>query len=104
MNEGSIRDEQLAAIITRELELIFAAASDDRLAELTVVGIESRARGTHYVVTVAPDEGAEIRYSAREMDEILRKASGFIRSELALALNLKRCPSLTLVADRAVFP
>jgi ribosome-binding factor A len=99
MKKGEIRDNQLANLIADELSYVLGTAGDSRLAELTVTNIEAKPGGKHFVVYVAPDEGSSAFSSIEEMKEALKKASGFIRSELAQTLNLKRAPELTFMPD-----
>jgi ribosome-binding factor A len=99
MKKGEIRDTQLANLVASEVEYILGSAGDARLAELIVTAVEPKSNGRHFVVCVAPDEEPAPFASVEELKELLKKASGYIRSELAEALNLKRTPELTIMPD-----
>lgn len=99
MKKGEIRDTQLASLIAEELDYVFSSANDSRLAELTITGVETKSRGGHFVVYVAPQEGSKLFTSEAEISSVLKKASGFLRSELSKLLNLKRTPDLTFIVS-----
>lgn len=99
MKNGEIRDEQLARLVAEELDYVLSSASDPRLAELTVTGVTPKAGGGHFIVYVAPQEGACGFSSITEMKSALKRASSFLRYELGGALNLKRTPDLTVIPD-----
>jgi len=99
MKKGKIRDVQLATLIAEELELVLATANDPLLSELTVTRVEPEKGGSRFIVFLAPAEDLGYFRSLHEIEAVLKRASGFLRSELGEALNLKRTPNLSLVAD-----
>jgi ribosome-binding factor A len=99
MAKGKIRDQQLARLVGEELDLVLAAASDQRLSSLGVTQVACGAGASHYVVCLAPVDGASPFESVEELRALLEHVSGFLRSQLASALNLKRSPQLSLLPD-----
>jgi ribosome-binding factor A len=97
MRKGDIRDTQLASLIAEELDYLLSSANDPRLAELVVRAVSPKAGGGHFIVYVGPSEGQCLATSSHELKEVLKRATGFLRSELADLLNLKRTPDLTFV-------
>jgi ribosome-binding factor A len=99
MKKGEIRDSQLATMIAEELDYVLSSANDRRLSNLMVTGVQPKPGGGHFIVYVAPSEDSDRAYSVSEMKAVLKGAAGFLRSELASLLNLKRVPDLTFVPD-----
>ena len=97
-SRNPVRDQQLAKIIANELPMILATAGDSRLQELEIVHVEPKPGGRHFVVVYGPPSGtrAEVTDIAGPDDakRLLTKAHGYIRSELALSMNLKNAPDL----------
>lgn len=98
MKRGEIRDTQIANLIYEELGYVLSSANDRRLSELTVTRVLPGGGGSHYIVHVRPCEGSTLA-SAGEIKEALKAAAGFLRAELATAINLKRTPELTIMPD-----
>jgi ribosome-binding factor A len=97
MKDGEVRDLRLATLVAEELELVFYAANDQRLAELSITHVESRNGGRCFVVCVTPSDVSATFSSAEEIRRVLLRATGFLRSALAEALNLKRTPDLKFI-------
>ena len=83
--------------VMQEVSLILREVKDPRVGMITVTGAE-----------VSGDlKYAKIYFSAFDADvketvKGLKSASGFIRSQLALRLNLRSTPELTFVHDNSV--
>ena len=83
--------------VMQEVSLILRDVKDPRVGMITVTGAE-----------VSGDlKYAKIYFSAFDADvketvKGLKSASGFIRSQLALRLNLRSTPELTFVHDNSV--
>jgi len=102
---GSIRDKRLAMRIAEELPAILEGARDDRLRSLEIVRVEAGQRGQHVLVVFGPpgDRNPETGgvEGPREMLEILKRAAGWIRSEIVDALDLGTPPEVTFLPDPA---
>ena len=99
VSKGEIRDSQLASMVAEEMRCLLAAAEDPRLQALTVTSVSSEHGGKHFIVCLAPDPDSEEFYRAEEIKRVLKAAHGFLRSELAEALNFKRSPDFTFMVD-----
>lgn len=101
MGTDPIRDEQIAQLILRELNLILDSANDWRLGLLKIVAVIPTAGGAHYTVMFAPAEGWSAEDDPNTWDgepqELLQRARGYLRSELMESLNLRRMPELTFI-------
>lgn len=98
-----VRDQQLAKIIGNELSMILSGAADSRLQSVEIVRVEPKPGGRHFLIIYGPPSGtpaetADIGGPDDALD-LLTKAHGYIRSELALALNLKFAPELSYAPD-----
>lgn len=102
-SKRSIREQQLAKLIFRELSMIFAGAEDDSLMQLEILGVAPGKGGLHFLVHYAPGIGTEPETAgfsnSGEAGARIAEAGAYIRSELVPALNLKTVPDLTYVAD-----
>ncbi len=54
MKNAEIRDNQLGALIFEELDFILTSASDPRLRELVVAGVEPGRGGRHFIRVASP--------------------------------------------------
>ncbi len=102
-SRNPVRDQQLAKIIANELPMILATAGDSRLQQLEIVHVEPRPGGKHFVVIYGPPPAAPAETAGitgpDDAKSLLKKAHGYIRSELALTMNLKSAPDLTYAPD-----
>lgn len=102
-SRNPVRDQQLAKIIGNELPMILSCAGDSRLQDLEIVRVEPKPGGKHFLIIFGPPsdtlaETADIR-GPDDAQDLLTKAHGYIRSELALAMNLKSAPELSYAPD-----
>ena len=102
MTKGTLRDLQLTHVVAEELNFILGGASDPYLSALRVSEVQAGKGAGHFTVLVVPDEGPEGAPPEKEVKLALERAAGFVRAELAEALNLKRTPELTFVLDPRV--
>jgi ribosome-binding factor A len=94
------RHARIADQIQRELaELVRTELRDPRIGMVTLTGVEVSRDQSHAKVfyTVLGPEGA-----AREAGEGLRRAAGFLRSELAHRLTTRSVPELHFEHDESV--
>ena len=103
VSRDPVRDQQLAKLIHEEAHTILQCAEDNRLSSLRVVHVEPRPGGKAFLLMFGPplgegDEDTGIA-DAQEAQDILDRAQGYIRSELATALNLKSAPDIILAPD-----
>lgn len=85
------RDLRLAQLIEQELLLILPSAENPILNMLTVSEVIPEKGGKHFLILLQPEEAI----STDEINKHLQKAKGYLRTELALSLNLKKCPDFT---------
>ncbi len=102
-SRNPVRDQQLAKIVGNELPLILSCARDGRLQDLEIVGVEPKPGGKHFLIIYGPPaemsaETADI-CGPDDAQALLTKAYGYIRSELALVMNLKSAPELSFAPD-----
>ncbi len=85
--------------IQRELaELLLTKINDPRLNHLSITAVSvspDMANATIFISTLDPD-------NIKEILGALKKASGFLRRELAHALNLRITPRLTFSYDKSI--
>ncbi len=94
------RPLRLAETIQAELaDILHREARDPRLHFLTITHVEVsddlRRATVHVSVLGSEEEKAETM-------EMLQRAKGFLRSQLASRLRLRRVPELAFVADRSL--
>lgn len=99
MKRDLIRDTQLANVIAEEVGYLLHSARDSRLTELVVARVDAKPGGRHFVVYLACERDIAPFRSREEMKQVLKRAVGYLRSELALSLHLKRIPDITLLPD-----
>ena len=100
MKEHSHRPERVADLIRHELALLLEReVKDPRVGFVTITGIRvSPDMGTAHVgVTVLGDQAKQ-----EESLQGLAAAAGFLRSELARRLQLRRTPALRFELDEMV--
>ena len=93
----------MAKAVHNELSLILSDAADERIRLLKVIRVEALVPGKHFLIVFGPPasrsgDTPEIS-GARDAEEILHNALGYIRSELATAVNFKSAPNLTFSPD-----
>jgi len=105
MTKGHLRDVQLTHVVAEELNFILGGASDPFLSALRVSEVQAGKGASHFIVMVVPSDEDEGIPRADDVKQALARGSGFMRAELAVALNLKRTPELTFMLDpRVPFP
>lgn len=100
---GWFRDAQLAKAAEQELLLILAGAADARLHDIAICRVETQPGGRHFYVYFGPPTGADpsapTTLKPQEAKDLLQKAKGYIRLQLAEALNLKKAPDVSFVPE-----
>jgi ribosome-binding factor A len=85
---------RLCGQAARALRLVFPdSLGDEVFRELAIIGVEPAPDPSRLVVTVGPARPGVVVDAALVM-EALRRVAGFLRSEVAVALNRKRAPTL----------
>jgi ribosome-binding factor A len=102
VTKGTLRDLQLTHVVAEELNFILGGASDPYLSSMRVSEVQAGKGAGHFTVMLVPDESADGLPPAKDLKMALERAAGFVRAELAEALNLKRTPELTFVLDPRV--
>jgi len=94
------RTQRVSELIRRELGHVIAREMDDprvRFVSVTAVDVSKDLRNARvYVTQIDAAAGAEL-----DMDA-LRKASGFLRKQLAAALSLRVIPALSFIYDNSI--
>lgn len=98
MKRRAFRDQQLARQIREELDLILASAADLHLSRLIVRDVIHQPGGSSFRAFVVPTDADDFP-SCQLLLEVLERANGYLRSELARTLNLKRCPAIQISPD-----
>lgn len=90
----SARAHQYCKAVHRALEAGFASVcGDERLQSLTIIRVEPQSRGsTLLVIIAAPDTDCA---AMAALEQRLQKASGLLRSVIAMEIQRKRTPHLT---------
>lgn len=93
------RRERAAEMIEQALTVLLTQAADERLnlINITAVEVNQDLSAAKVWMTVSGDEEER-----REALTALKHAQGFIRSEIAQALDLRRAPTLTYYYDESV--
>jgi ribosome-binding factor A len=100
MPKGPARSLRVADQIQRELaEIIRTELKDPRVAMITLTGVEVTADYAHAKVFYTLMGDAERR---AETEEGLKKAGGFLRSQIARRIKLHSIPQLHFVYDASV--
>ena len=84
---------QLCGQVARTLNQVLAESGDDQLRELLVTSVRSAPTASRLLVTVLLP--AEAAAGADQVREHLRRASGWLRGEVAAAINRRKAPDLT---------
>ena len=96
----SHRQERINSDFRREIALQLTRMKDPRLDPLLeVVRVKVSSDLSYAKVYIASVNGGE---AAARACEVLRKAEGHLKSELAKSMNIRRIPSLDFVADDSV--
>lgn len=98
MKRGYSRMQRISDQLKRELSLLVTKANDPRFQSISITSVD-----------VSPNmANANVYFSALnedgipEIQQALNHAAGFMRSELARALNLKTTPKLRFVYDNSI--
>ena len=93
----SHRIDRLSKDIKRELSDIISNMKDPRLnSMLSVMRTQVTSDLSYCKVYIGSIEGGD---KAREAVEVLKKAAGHVRSELAKRLRVRKAPELIFIAD-----
>ncbi len=93
-----VRVDRVADLLKEEIaDILTTKVRDPRIGFVTVTGadVSGDFRNANVYVSIQQKQDAKKVFSA------LKKASGFVRGELAKRLSLRRIPALTFVPDRA---
>ena len=101
MKKGSIKNTRINAEVRKEIQsILMNGLKDPRVSPMTTVTDARVTADLRYcTVYVSVYGGPE---AAEQTLEGLRKASGYIRSELARTVNLRITPELKFAADRSM--
>ena len=101
MKKGSIKNTRINAEVRKEIQsILMNGLKDPRVSPMTTVTDARVTADLRYcTVYVSVYGGPE---AEEQTLEGLRKASGYIRSELARTVNLRITPELRVAADRSM--
>ena len=101
MKKGSIKNTRINAEVRKEIQsILMNGLKDPRVSPMTTVTDARVTADLRYcTVYVSVYGGPE---AEEQTLEGLRKASGYIRSELARTVNLRLTPELKFAADRSL--
>ena len=101
MKKGSIKNTRINAEVRKEIQsILMNGLKDPRVSPMTTVTDARVTADLRYcTVYVSVYGGPE---AEEQTLEGLRKASGYIRSELARTVNLRITPELKFAADRSM--
>ena len=101
MKKGSIKNTRINAEVRKEIQsILMNGLKDPRVSPMTTVTDARVTADLRYcTVYVSVYGGPE---AEEQTLEGLRKASGYIRSELARTVNLRITPELRFAADRSI--
>ena len=95
--QTSYRAERVNELIRRELVLLLSKETKDpRLQEVVITDVKVSRDLTSAKVFFSVDESAQ-----KTVTTLLNKASGFFRSSLSKALDLRHTPALSFIYDTA---
>ena len=95
--QASFRAERVNELIKRELVLLLSTGTKDpRLQDVIITDVIVSRDLTSAKVFFSVDDD-----SRKDVINLLGKASGFFRSSLSKALDLRHTPSLTFIYDTA---
>ena len=95
--QASYRAERVNELIKRELVLLLSTGTKDpRLKDVIITDVIVSRDLTSAKVFFSIDDASQ-----KDVSCLLRKASGFFRSSLSKALDLRHTPSLTFIYDTA---
>ena len=95
----SHRSERINADFRRELALCISKMKDPRIGLLEVVRVKVTSDLNYAKVYIASISGGE---AAVEACEVLKKAEGYIKTELAHTMNIRKIPALEFIPDDSV--
>lgn len=97
------RSRRVADEIQRELaEVIRLELKDPRVGLITITGVEVTNDLEHAKIFVTSLTGKSEESSHEEVLQSLRRAAGFLRSQLAHRMKLRMVPQLTFAYDESV--
>ena len=89
---------QIGRLIEDEMRMILASANDSRINQLEILSVMPKAGGRHFSILFGPpiyDELATKKdHGGLKTGKKLDAAMGFLKSELAMNLGLKRYPEI----------
>jgi len=86
------KTQQLCEQVSQTLQQVLGEAADVRLQMLQVAEVGPAPDASQMLVLLAPLAGCE--FDLAEAEAALLRASGWLRSEVAVAIHRKRAPSL----------
>ena len=98
MKKGSIKNTRINAEVRKEIQnVVMNGIKDPRVSAMTDARVTADLRyGTVYVSVLGSEAEAEETLAG------LKRAAGFIRSELAHSVNLRITPELKFVLDESM--
>ncbi|MBQ8995218.1 MAG: 30S ribosome-binding factor RbfA [Oscillospiraceae bacterium] len=95
----SHRSERINADFRRELALIISKMKDPRITFLEVVRVKVTPDLNYAKVYIASISGGD---AASDACEVLKKAEGYIKTELAHTMKIRKIPALEFIPDDSV--
>ncbi len=90
------KDAQLRSEVEEIMSLALLDSADERLRQLFVCSVESKAGGACLVVNVVPTGRLTVA-EIEDMQTALDNARGWLRQQIAQEVNRKRVPELVFV-------
>ena len=95
----SYRSQRLNADFRRELALCISKMKDPRISMLEVVRVKVSPDLAYAKVYIASISGGD---AAAEACEVLKGAEGYLKTELAHTMNIRKIPALEFIPDDSV--
>lgn len=95
----SHRSERINSDFRRELALCISKMKDPRISFLEVVRVKVTPDLNYAKVYIASISGGD---AAAEACSVLKKAEGYIKTELAHTMNIRKIPALEFIPDDSV--
>ena len=95
----SHRSERINSDFRRELALCISKMKDPRISFLEVVRVKVTPDLNYAKVYIASISGGD---AAAEACNVLKKAEGYIKTELAHTMNIRKIPALEFIPDDSV--
>lgn len=100
MKKGSIKNTRINAEVRKEIQsIVMQGLKDPRISPMTSITDARVTSDLKYCTVYVSVLGG--KKESEETIEGLRRASGYIRRELAQSVNLRITPELRFVADRS---